>query len=135
MVFRGLVHQPVQIRGKILYLPEDYYILRSPKRTKRKRVLYAKLEALQYYDRYKDASMSLLNKALLKLTPITCIPLALYYVVLHVCRGKPLNYLGLIQTFELAIYQSMVNLLMAIRSKKQKLMAKFPGLVKVISSG
>ena len=124
VIFKGLVHQPAQIRGRILCLPEEYYILHFRKYTERKMAFYAKLEALEYYDRYKDASISSLNKALLKLTPITCIPLALYYVVLHLRRRKPLNYLGLIQAFRLARYQSMVNLLMIIRSRKQKLMAK-----------
>ena len=122
--FKGLVHEPVRIRGKVLHLPEEYYILHFPKFTKGKTVLYAKLEALEYYDRYESSSMSLVNKALLKLAPITCIPLALYYLVLHMRRRKPLNYLGVVEAFDLAKYQSMVNLLMASRNRKQKLMAK-----------
>ena len=124
VIFKGLVHQPAQIRGKILCLPEDYYILHFPKHTERKMAFYAKLEALEYYDRYKDISISSLNRALLKLTPITCIPLALYYVTLHLRRRKPFNYLGLMQAFKLARYQSMVNLLMVTRSRKQRLIAK-----------
>ncbi|MEM0317436.1 MAG: glycosyltransferase family 2 protein [Candidatus Nezhaarchaeales archaeon] len=135
VTFKGLVHEFPIVHGRIYHLPEDYYILHIPSSKEfwpKKFTYYAYLEAMEYY---RHKARSRLRRALWRLAPLSTSLIFVYLVVRSLILREPLNFPSLIFTFRLALYESLVNTLMNLRSKEESLRAKMieeRGLIRLL---
>jgi hypothetical protein len=112
-----------QIRGKILTLPEEYYIVHLwSKSWHRKIAQYARIHALQYFELNHPSKI---RRTLWYLLPISSIPYYFYLLYAYSLRGKKIfNLETIIYTVGKVLYDSLLFTLMKLRSKKQKEIAK-----------
>ena len=131
-IYKGLVHELPIIDGSIMDLPEDYYIIHKVNFSWKKELLYAYLESLMYE---KYHAKNLFRIAIFHLAPLSTILLYLYFVGKSLYKRDPLNILGIIYAWNLAIYESILHILMHLRTKKEKLRAKLinkKGLIRLL---
>jgi len=121
--YRGIIHELPQIRGKILALPNEYYILHlGIKIWSKKHARYVRIQALQYF---KFNHFGKTRRALWHLLPISSIPYYFYLLYAYMLRKKiPFNFEGLRYTLLFVLYDSLLSTLMKMRSKRQKELAK-----------
>ena len=112
-----------QILGRILILPEKYYIIHLWDRFWfRKIARYARIQALQYF---KLNHPSKIRRALWSLLPVSSIPYYFYLLYAYSLRGKKIfNLEAVMYTIGNMLYDSLLFTLMKLRSKKQREIAK-----------
>jgi len=121
-IYRGIIHEMPQIQGKILTLPEEYYIMHLWSESRHKKITqYARIQALQYFEL---SHHSKIRRALWYLLPISSIPYYFYLLYASSFRGKIFNLETIIYTVEKMLYDSLFFTLMKLRSEKQKEIAK-----------
>jgi (heptosyl)LPS beta-1,4-glucosyltransferase len=122
-IYQGIIHEMPQIRGKILTLPEEYYIVHLwSKSWHRKIAQYARIHALQYFELNHPSKI---RRTLWHLLPISSIPYYFYLLYAYSLRGKKIfNLETIIYTVGKVLYDSLLFTLMKLRSKKQKEVAK-----------
>jgi glycosyltransferase involved in cell wall biosynthesis len=122
-LYRGLIHEFPQIQGKILPLPDEYYIIHLwCKIWSKKHVQYVRIQALQYF---KIEHPSKTRRALWYLLPITSIPYYFYLLYAYGLRGKKIFNLEAIKyTVGKMLYDSLLFTLIKLRNKKQEEIAK-----------
>ena len=122
-LYRGLVHELPEIQGKILALPDEYYIIHLwNKIWSRKQAQYARIQALQYF---KIEHPSKIRRVLWHSLPATSIPYYFYLLYAYSLRGKKTFNLEAIRcTIGKMLYDSLLFTLIKLRSKKQKEIAK-----------
>ncbi|HWQ16867.1 MAG TPA: glycosyltransferase family 2 protein [Sulfolobales archaeon] len=124
-VFRGLIHELPEVKGRVLELPENYYILhfylrqQNAKERWRKWAKYARIEALQYY-RHEGFFV---RKPLWTLAPFSMPLIYLYNIVRASIKKSPINYPALYETLHLALYETLVHTLKKLRGRRRKLFA------------
>ena len=122
VMYRGLVHELPVVLGKTNALPSEFYIAHlDVKYNIRKLIFYARLEALEYL---KKESRSLIRKGLWKLQPLMAPMLILSRIVLAGKRKTLLSVASLKAFGYLGLYETMVHLLMKLRGRKQKRIAR-----------
>jgi len=132
VIFTGIVHSGPIISGKIYNLPEEYYVLHFGSNWTRKMILYAYLQSRQYYKLPKGRKM---RSILFQLLPFTTIPYYIYFVVGLMLRKVPFNSITLPFIWERILYESILNILMITRSKKERQIAKLiseKGLIQLL---
>jgi len=122
-LYRGLVHELPQIRGKVLALPGEYYIIHFlNKFWCKKNAQYARIQALQCF---KIRHHNKIRRALFYLLPITSIPYYFYLISANLLRGtKIVNFEAIVYGFRKMLYDSLFSTCLKIRDKKQKEIAK-----------
>ncbi len=108
------------MHGKILDLPEGYYIIHYPEFSWRKCVFYAHLEALEYYEFH---TRSLIRRLLRRLAPIFAPLIYLYHMALSARYGRLVNRCTAIREFDLSIYETLVHTLAKLRGEKGRALA------------
>ncbi|MCY0867630.1 MAG: glycosyltransferase family 2 protein [Desulfurococcus sp.] len=134
-VYKGLVHEQPIIHGRIVQLPEEYYIIHLPleeELQRRKLVFYAKLEALEYY---KRGGSRRVWRNLLKLAPFNTPLIYLFYITTPLVMGRPINSYMLLDAVKPALYDALTETLMKTRSRRQRKIARLiqeKGLIQLL---
>lgn len=134
-VYKGLVHEQPIIHGRIVQLPEEYYIIHLPleeELQRRKLVFYAKLEALEYY---KRGGIRRVWRNLLKLAPFNTPLIYLFYITTPLVMGRPINSYMLLDAVKPALYDALTETLMKTRSRRQRKIARLiqeKGLIQLL---
>jgi glycosyltransferase involved in cell wall biosynthesis len=124
VLYRGLVHELPVVFGKILELPEEYYILHYPTWSRSKLMFYAYLEALEYYHHF---SRSIIKKTLWKTLPFSAPLIILYNLINDVLKKQNpcMNLCTVMRTIDTAtFYELLVHTLIKFRGKRRERLSK-----------
>ena len=117
--YRGIIHEVPRVHGRIMQLPPNYAILHlvsDLSLLNKKDVIYAYVERLDH-----TYSTSKLYSAFVKValfTPVAWSILYAYYIVRQLMAGKPINMVGLLNTFRFVLYKNLALLLIITRGKR-----------------
>jgi glycosyltransferase involved in cell wall biosynthesis len=132
-LYKGLIHELPIIRGRVLELPEEYYILHFPNINLRKLVKYAYIEVLE---KYKFTTKSKIKSILWKLSPFSIIAIWFYYLIFDIAHKKLYGVCTIKNEFYLAIYETLIHTLIKFRSMRREIIAKIIssyGLIQILN--
>jgi glycosyltransferase involved in cell wall biosynthesis len=132
-LYKGLIHELPLIRGRVLELPEGYYILHFPNINLRKLVKYAYIEVLE---KYKFITKSKIKSILWKLSPFSIIAIWFYYLIFDIAHKKLYGVCTIKNEFYLAIYEALIHTLIKFRSMRREIIAKIIssyGLIQILN--
>jgi len=124
VVFTGRVHDGPKVFGRTYHLSSEYYLIHLPYHENnwlKKAIKYAYYQSIQYSS---IIGGNIFRQALLRLLPLTTIPYYLYLMSALVKRNIPINFLSLKYCFRRALYDSILQTLMVLRSDKRKKLAE-----------
>ena len=124
VTFTGRVHDGPRISGPTYHLPDEYYLIHLPYHDNnwlKKAMVYAYYQSIQYASAIGG---NMFRRALLKTLPLTTIPYYLYLMSALIKRNLPINSLSLEYCFRRALYDSILQTLMKLRSRKRRKLAE-----------
>lgn len=122
-VYKGLVHELPEIRGRTSELPPECCIahLSSWRESWRKMPFYARLEALEYYE---HKTRSKVGRILRRTAPLSSAALVLHYIARGALKGQVFNLESLGLLALQGLYDSLVHTHMKIRDEERRRRAR-----------